>query len=85
MKGLKPGDLLFWKDTYNANRSPNVTHVMIYMGKDARTGKHFMFGARGSRASGLHGNPVDVFEFDYPFTEGRGKFIAYGSVPDLQA
>lgn len=82
---LKPGDLLFWKDTYQTNRSPNVTHVMIYMGQDTRTGKHLMFGARGSQASGLHGNPVDLFEFDYPFTEGRGEFIAYGSVPGLQA
>lgn len=83
LRNLKPGDLLFWKGTRKTNRKPNVTHVMVYLGKDSRTGKHLMFGARSEEARGVHGHSVDVFEFDYPFEEGRGKFIAYGRVPDL--
>jgi cell wall-associated NlpC family hydrolase len=85
LRDLKPGDLLFWKDTYNARRHPNVTHVMVYLGWDRRSGKHKMFGARGSRASGDHGNAVDIFDFSYPDDGGKGKFIAYGSVPELQS
>ena len=29
---LKPGDLLFWRGTYNIDRDPPITHTMIYLG-----------------------------------------------------
>jgi cell wall-associated NlpC family hydrolase len=29
---LKPGDLLFWENTYRPDRQPPITHVMIFLG-----------------------------------------------------
>ncbi|MEI9999248.1 MAG: hypothetical protein WDO13_08775 [Verrucomicrobiota bacterium] len=29
---LKPGDLLFWENTYKPERQPPITHVMIFLG-----------------------------------------------------
>src|SRR6266496_5890984 len=37
---LKPGDLLFWRGTYNIDRDPPITHTMIYLGREKRTNKH---------------------------------------------
>ncbi len=77
---LKPGDLLFWRGTYVTNRYPDVSHVMIYLGRDVRTGMHQMFGASSSKRRGLHGSAVDVYEFN-PVKPGRSEFIGYGTVP----
>ncbi|MFV1994463.1 MAG: C40 family peptidase, partial [Verrucomicrobiales bacterium] len=84
LRKLQPGDLLFWKGTYKVKRKPNVTHVMIYLGKD-RSGQPLMFGARSSSARGRNGFNVDVFDFDWPESKGKGKFIAYGSIPSLRS
>lgn len=81
---LRPGDLLFWKGTYNTGNSPNISHVMIYLGRDASNGKHYMFGASSRRSKGLHGNAVDVYEFVYPRKHGKDNFAGFGSVPSLQ-
>jgi len=42
---LKPGDLLFWRGTYNIDRDPPVTHTMIYLGREKRTKKRVMVGS----------------------------------------
>ena len=39
---LKPGDLLFWRGTYNIDRDPPITHTMIYLGREKRTNKRVM-------------------------------------------
>jgi cell wall-associated NlpC family hydrolase len=41
---LKPGDLLFWRGTYNIDRDPPITHSMIYLGREKRTNKRVMVG-----------------------------------------
>jgi cell wall-associated NlpC family hydrolase len=35
---LKPGDLLFWRGTYNIDRDPPYhAHRLIYLGQEKRT------------------------------------------------
>jgi cell wall-associated NlpC family hydrolase len=86
---LKPGDLLFWQNTYRPERQPPITHVMIFLGTDAK-GRWLMAGSQGShgfynrRRSG-----PDVYVFDPTHYVGgyttwlglvrhRGQFVAYG-------
>ncbi|NCN10156.1 MAG: C40 family peptidase [Leptospira sp.] len=62
---LQAGDLLFWKNTYNVENDPPISHVMIYLSTDD-TDKMFMFGAatqsrsRGSVKSG----GIGIYPFD---------------------
>ncbi|MFL6504714.1 MAG: C40 family peptidase, partial [Candidatus Udaeobacter sp.] len=46
---LKPGDLLFWRGTYNIDRDPPITHTMIYLGREKRTNKRVMVGSSNGR------------------------------------
>lgn len=79
-RGLKPGDLLFWENTYKPSRKPPITHVMIYLGRDAR-GRLMMAGSQSSRG-------VDVYVFDpkqpmggynwFLWFKKKGRFIGYG-------
>ncbi len=86
---LKPGDLLFWENTYRPERQPPITHVMIYLGSDAR-GRWLMAGSQGSKGfyNRRHSGP-DVYVFDPTRAVGgyttwlglvhhRGRFVAYG-------
>ena len=62
---LKPGDLLFWENTYRPERQPPITHVMIFLGTNAR-GQWIMAGSQSSRGgehNRHHGGP-DVYVFD---------------------
>jgi hypothetical protein len=61
---LRPGDFLFWEHTYKPRRKPPITHVMMYLGRDA-SGKMWMAGAQGSRG-------VDIYEF-----RPKGKMGGY--------
>jgi cell wall-associated NlpC family hydrolase len=80
---LRPGDLLFWKGTYNTGRQPNISHIMVYAGRDRQTGEHLMFGARSGSLRGRNGNSVDMFPFVYPKKGSRGKLVGFGRVPGL--
>lgn len=78
---VRPGDLLFWRGTYVTNRWPDVSHVMIYLGRHPVSGRPMMFGARSTTSSrGLHGNAVDIYEFN-PVPRGKAQFIGFGSIP----
>jgi hypothetical protein len=50
---LRRGDLLFWEHTYKPKRNPPVTHVMLYLGRDA-SGKMWMAGSQGKRGVSIH-------------------------------
>jgi peptidoglycan DL-endopeptidase CwlO len=91
---LKPGDLLFWTGTYQVDRDPPITHVMIYLGINRHTGRRVMMGAsEGRRFNDISRYGVSVFDFVLPGqhrssddaaeSAGTSRFIGYGSIPGL--
>ncbi|MDR3477225.1 MAG: NlpC/P60 family protein [Gammaproteobacteria bacterium] len=82
LKNLKPGDLLFWKGTYAVKRDPQITHVMLYLGKNTKN-QPLMFGSSDGRSyQGKKMWGVSVFDFKLSNDHG-GKFVAYGCIPHL--
>jgi peptidoglycan DL-endopeptidase CwlO len=92
LAALKPGDLLFWTGTYQVDRDPPVTHVMIYLGINRHTGRRVMMGAsEGRQFDGKSRYGVSVFDFVMPGqrrssdgaseTSGTSRFIGYGTIP----
>ena len=89
---LKPGDLMFWSGTYKTEREIPITHVMIYLGKEKKSGKPVMVGASEGRSyNGVRRFGVSVFDFKMP--SGRAndnnpdlvaKFEGYASIPGLR-
>jgi cell wall-associated NlpC family hydrolase len=87
---LKPGDLLFWRGTYNIDRDPPITHSMIYLGREKRTNKRVMVGSSDGRTyDGKQRWGVSVFDFKMPPPPKSGDakispvFVGYGRVPGL--
>jgi peptidoglycan DL-endopeptidase CwlO len=85
LASLKPGDLLFWTGTYNVQRDPPVSHVMIYLGINRHTGRRVMMGAsEGRRFNGISRYGVSVFDFEIPKPDATSRFIGYGAIPDFR-
>ena len=86
LRRLRPGDLMFWRGTYRTGRRwPNISHVMIYMGRDPGSGRHYMFGGRSENRTGRNGARIDFFELREGESEGRrGTFVGWGSVPGMR-
>jgi cell wall-associated NlpC family hydrolase len=87
---LKPGDLLFWRGTYNIDRDPPITHTMIYLGRGKRTNKRVMIGSSDGRTyDGKQRWGVSVFDFKMPPPPSSGDakispvFVGYGRIPGL--
>ena len=87
---LKPGDLLFWRGTYNIDRDPPITHTMIYLGREKRTNKRVMLGSSDGRTyDGKQRWGVSVFDFKLPPPPQSGDakispvFVGYGRIPGL--
>jgi cell wall-associated NlpC family hydrolase len=87
---LKPGDLLFWRGTYNIDRDPPITHTMIYLGREKRTNKRVMIGSSDGRTyDGKQRWGVSVFDFKVPPPPKSGDakispvFVGYGRIPGL--
>jgi cell wall-associated NlpC family hydrolase len=87
---LKPGDLLFWRGTYNIDRDPPITHTMIYVGREKRTNKRVMIGSSDGRTyDGKQRWGVSVFDFKMPPPPKSGDakispvFVGYGRIPGL--
>ena len=91
LEDLKPGDLLFWTGTYSIERDPPITHAMIYLGREKKTGQRVMVGAGDGRVyQGQPRNGVSVFDFR---VQPAGKtddgklhpiFIGYGHIPGVR-
>ncbi len=80
---LRPGDLLFWNGTYNVAHDPNVTHVMIYLGKD-KDNRPLMIGASNGRSyKGQKIYGVSVFDFKLPSRTSKSRFLGYSCTPQL--
>src|SRR5262245_43030640 len=92
LEDLKPGDLLFWRGTYNIDRDPPITHTMIYLGREKRTNKRVMIGSSDGRTyDGKQRWGVSVFDFKMPPPPKSGDakvspvFVGYGRIPGLPA
>jgi hypothetical protein len=91
LEDLKPGDLLFWTGTYSIQRDPPITHAMIYLGREKKTGNRVMVGASDGRIyDGESRFGVSVFDFKVQHRDGNGEgklrptFIGYGHIPGVQ-
>jgi peptidoglycan DL-endopeptidase CwlO len=91
LENLKPGDLLFWTGTYSIERDPPITHAMIYLGREKKTGQRVMVGASDGRVyQGESRYGVSVFDFSVrrartnDESKLRPTFIGYGHVPGVQ-
>jgi cell wall-associated NlpC family hydrolase len=89
---LEPGDLLFWRGTYNIDRDPPITHTMIYLGREKRTNKRVMVGSSDGRTyDGKQRWGVSVFDFKMPPPPKSGDakispvFVGYGRIPGLNS
>jgi cell wall-associated NlpC family hydrolase len=90
LDGLKPGDLLFWANPSGVSREPEITQIMIYLGRAKSTNQRLMIGAsekstyKGEKKSG-----VAVFDFKLRPAEQKedeeatAVFVGYGRFPDL--
>src|SRR6266480_5209443 len=90
---LKPGDLLFWSGTYAIQRDPPITHAMIYLGRERKTGARVMVGASDGRTyQTVQRFGVSVFDFKMPrvdkgeVEDGRvhPRFVGYAHIPGLR-
>ena len=80
---MRPGDLLFWSGTYEIKRVPNVTHVMIYLGKN-NEGEPLIIGASDGRTyQGRKIYGVSVFNFHLPDALSKSKFLGYSCIPHI--
>ena len=89
-QNLKPGDLLFWENTYRPERQPPITHVMVFLGTNAQ-GQWLMAGSQSSRG-GEHnrrngGPDIYIFRPSQPcggyttwlgLVHHQGRFCAFG-------
>jgi cell wall-associated NlpC family hydrolase len=90
-KDLMPGDLMFWSGTYQVERDIPITHVMLYLGIEKRTGQRIMFGSSDGRSyDGAQRWGVSVFDFKMPKIDAnnpekrRVDFVGYARIPGLR-
>jgi cell wall-associated NlpC family hydrolase len=90
LDSLKPGDLLFWSGTYSVDRDPDITHTMIYLGREKATNHRVMVGASDGRIyKGQSRFGVSVFEFRVSRLGAKSDakpgpiFVGYGRIPGL--
>lgn len=69
--------------TSQTNYQPNVSHVMIYIGKTAQ-GRLLMAGASDGRTyKGRKIYGVSVFDFQLPNATSASRFLGYSCIPQF--
>jgi hypothetical protein len=91
LDALKPGDLLFWAGTYNVDRDPGITHVMIYLGREKATNQRIMVGSSDGRTYRNQSRfGVGVFDFKIAGRKATSSnepgptFVGYASIPGVE-
>lgn len=83
---LRPGDLIFWTGTYKTERKLPITHVMLYVGKEKKTGRPVVFGSSDGRYyAGERRCGVSVFDFTLPRADSEALVYGFGTPPGLVA
>ncbi|MDZ4789092.1 MAG: NlpC/P60 family protein [Blastochloris sp.] len=88
---LRSGDLLFWEWTYDIQRSPPITHVMIYLGRTAEGQPKMVGSATRSRGETTDSGGVNIYNFNANAPMGgvrdfwgnvvrKGRFVGFGRV-----
>lgn len=88
---MRSGDLLFWEWTYDIQRSPPITHVMIYLGRTADGTPKMVGSATRSKGERTDSGGVDVYTFNPNAPMGGvkdffgnyvrvGRFVGFGRV-----
>lgn len=80
---LQPGDLLFWSGTYNTDHDPDVTHVMLYLGRDKQGNPLMMGSSNGRTYKGRKIYGVSVFDFNLPSAMSKSRFLGYSCTPHI--
>lgn len=83
---LKVGDLLFWSGTYahNDGRTVNISHVGIYLGKEADGRRIMACASEGRSYRGTKGNGYGIYDFKLPRKTSKSAFVGYGSIPGMR-
>jgi hypothetical protein len=88
LKGLQPGDLLFWGRPAPAGEATAiavVTHVAMYLGTE-EDGRPVMINSTDGRSyRGTRANGYGVYDFRLPRAEAPVRFIGYGPPPGIDA
>lgn len=92
LDALQPGDLLFWGSGSSVSRDPDISHIMIYLGRDKATNQRIMVGASDGRTyKGQSRFGVSVFDFKVAQFGPRGRegaapvFVGYAHIPGVRA
>lgn len=85
---LRPGDLLFWGTGQVADdaESAKITHVAMYLGREAKDGWQIMINATDGRSyRGIRANGFGVYDFRVPPAGAKVKLVGYGPPPGMMA
>jgi len=92
LDALQPGDLLFWASGSSVSRDPDISHIMIYLGRDKATNQRIMVGASDGRTyKGQSRFGVSVFDFKVAQFGPRSRegaapvFVGYARIPGVRA
>jgi hypothetical protein len=79
--------LLFWSTDHPADHAKilNITHVAMYLGREARDGLQIMANATDGRSyRGTKANGYGVYDFGLSPEGSKSKLVGYGPPPGMK-